>query len=147
MKEIIEIAPNTYIEYEIENECIIPSSLYIVHNGRKDSKLNNVYNKGILACLIEARLRKEGCSAKDIVDKSWPINQKPSEDYDYERNVRERISKLRNSLKKLIGEEKTLALLPNKQRGCDYEIIIPSEIQGLAGLAAGLKGIIEEEDK
>lgn len=53
MKEFIDIAPNTYIEYEIDDGYISIPSLYIIHNGEINSELNNNYSKGILACLIE----------------------------------------------------------------------------------------------
>ena len=42
---------------------------------------------------------------------------------------------------------KSLEAFISAADGRATKIIIPSEIQGLAGLAAGLKGIIEEEDK
>ena len=59
-----------------------------------------------------------------------------------------------DSLKKLneanpneqVIQLKSLEAFTKAADGKATKIIIPSEIQGLAGLAAGLKGIIKDED-
>lgn len=127
MNERIVLSSDTYIEYQRDHDnSIIISSLRIVQNEQADAKLNNPYNKGILACLIEQRGKDTGLSEEDIVNRAWPPTVTINPDkFDYARNVSERIRKLRNALADVIGKEAAKNLLPFKQKGFDYRICYP----------------------
>ena len=127
MYEKIVLSDNVYIEYDIdETKHINTNSLHIVCDGQIDAKMNNGYNRGILASLIEyAKTGAEGPTVDEIAERAWPDSHHFGPDFQYERNVMNRVKSLKRALASVIGDKKANELLPNKTRGFYYKIQIP----------------------
>lgn len=129
MYEKIYIAENTYIEYDIDNQNQINhATLQVIKDGKINSILSDGTYQGILASLIENNINgTENQSSTDICINSWPPEYDFSNDFDFERNLRDNICKIRKQFAILIGETAAKELLPRKKAGFSHKIVFSTE--------------------